>query len=272
MMQVIDEDYIRNVFALPDGPTRLLGMITGLMNERDTAQEIARAAANNVKPLVRQNSDLLNANNRLVFEKRDLQRKLDNLMTVWPSRRATQHDVGRQSESPGTFAMLKELEWSGATSDKYGDLVAACPVCETERGNAELAKPHTEDCRLAKILMALPEPPVAGEAGSLLAWFDKRRDLDLSYVRDMEPSHIPQGVLKPGPIPDQGWAVHRKEGGWNDREWLLISFEESAIGALREAHKVFTDARRLSHLRGIDRNPLLPLRRMRAPRRERQCG
>lgn len=145
MMQVIDEDYVRGIAELPDGIERLTRWVHGLLDERDTAQVIAKACV----------------------EK--LQR----------------------------------------------DLKVDVTVSQFKHEHIDLAR--------------------------LLEWFDKRHDLDLKYVYDMEPSHIPKALLKPGPIPEEGWCVHKEHGGRNDREWTLISFEATALEALRAAHKAFCD-------------------------------
>jgi hypothetical protein len=79
------------------------------------------------------------------------------------------------------------------------------------------------------------------EAAKLLEWFADRHDLDLAYKYDLEPGWIPKHLMKPGPIPEEGWCVHQERGGRNDREWTMIALEATPLAALREAHKAFCD-------------------------------
>jgi hypothetical protein len=81
----------------------------------------------------------------------------------------------------------------------------------------------------------------AEEAAKLLEWFADRHDLDLAYKYDLEPGWIPKHLMKPGPIPEEGWCVHQERGGRNDREWTMIALEATPLAALREAHKAFCD-------------------------------
>jgi hypothetical protein len=83
----------------------------------------------------------------------------------------------------------------------------------------------------------------AEEAAQLLAWFSTRTDLDLAYKYDLEPRDIPKALMKPGPLPEQGWTVHKSHGGVNDREWDMVALEATAIEALRTAHRAFCDGR-----------------------------
>lgn len=73
--------------------------------------------------------------------------------------------------------------------------------------------------------------PEVMESFRLLEWFDKRHDLDLSWD------------AIDGDLSECAWRVHQSHGGHNDREWKLISHDETAIGALRKAHKAFCDGR-----------------------------
>ena len=45
MLQVIDTEYFRGFFALPDGAERLERMFGQMMDERDEARDLAKAAA-----------------------------------------------------------------------------------------------------------------------------------------------------------------------------------------------------------------------------------
>lgn len=227
MMQVIDEDYIKHMYALSDGPARLLGWVTSLIEERDTAQAIARAAANNVKPLVRQNEDLQAANTRLVFEKRDvrfeLQAEIDAKAAELDSHRATP-----KLEKPA-IGMLHEVEWAATEDLGEGGTARACPMCSGIE-----AEGHMPHCRLAALLYGPPFITLAGtpeEAARLIEWFDKRHDLDLSWdAIDND-------------LSDCAWRVHQQHGSVNDREWKLICHGDTVLDALRAAHKAFCDGR-----------------------------
>lgn len=176
-MQVIDEAYVRELLALPDGTERITRWIFSMIDEKDTAQAIASMCAKQVRE------------------------PPTNFLEV------------AATAAPGTATTSIEAFATATTADSL-----------TNSGFLEVE--GTPD-----------------EAAQLLEWFSKRTDLDLKYVYDMEPSHIPLHLLKPGPIPEEGWCVHQEHGGRNDREWTLISIEGSAIGALREAHKAFCDGR-----------------------------
>lgn len=171
-MQVIDEDYIAGIAALPDGNRRLLDLFTGVLERADTAEQIAKCTVAQIQPLKKRVDQLLDANNRLVFEKRDLRTEL-------------------QAEIDAAHAELDEHRRNGS------------PDFLEVAGSPE-------------------------EAAQLLAWFDQRHDLDLSWdaIDDLD---------------DCQWRVHQSYGGHNDREWKRICYAPTAIEALREAHKVFCD-------------------------------
>lgn len=185
MIQTIDEAYIAQIYNLPDGPKKLLDWFTSMLEQRDTAEAIAKACVAQTMPLNRRIEDLLAANNRLVFEKRDLRTEL-------------------QAEVDAAHAKLDQ-----------------------HRGMGDFLE-----------VQDTPE-----EASQLLAWFTMRTDLDLSYQYDLEPHQIPRPLMKGGGIPEQGWVVHKSHGGRNDREWDMVALEETAIEALRAAHRAFCDGR-----------------------------
>lgn len=83
MMQVIDEAYLRQIAALPDGFTRLLRMQCELLERAETAESIAKACIREIEPLRRQRDDLRAALNHEVQVRRDqrveLQAEIDAL-------------------------------------------------------------------------------------------------------------------------------------------------------------------------------------------------
>lgn len=194
MMQVIDQDYLREMVALPDGFARLERWVHGLIEDRDTSEQIAKCVVAQVAPLKRRVVSLLEANNRLVFDKRDVRVELE-----------------------------AQLDAAHAELDGYR------------------AGPIVSDAVLDPAFLEVAG--TAEEAQQLIEWFTKRTDLDLSYQYDLEVRQIPQHLLTPGPIPEEGWTVHQRSGSVNDREWHMISLESTAIAALREAHKAFCDGR-----------------------------
>lgn len=173
MMQVIDEAYVRQLLALPDGVERVTRWIFSMIDEKDTAQAIASMCAKQVR---KPPTDFL-----------------DVTATVAP---------GTATTSIGAFA-------TATTADSL-----------TNSGFLEVA--DTPD-----------------EAAQLLEWLGKRRDLDLVYDYAIESDRIPHAIMKPGPIPDQGWVVHRLYADAS----TLVSIGATPTEALREAHKAFCDGR-----------------------------
>lgn len=173
-MQVIDEAYVAEVIGLPDGAKRIHEWIVRTLHELDTAERVAEACVAQIQPLKRRAEDLLAANNRLVFEKRDLRTEM-------------------QAEIDAAHAELDEHRRNGS------------PDFLEVAGSPE-------------------------EAAQLLAWFDQRHDLDLSWDATDD-------------LDDCQWRVHQSYGGHNDREWKRICYAPTAIEALRLAHKAFCDGR-----------------------------
>jgi|GEM_PF-1341755 len=79
MIQALDKPYLQAVAALPDGWDRIVAMLHGLADDRETAQAIAKATVAQIEPLKRRCDELLAANNREVDARRALRRELDQL-------------------------------------------------------------------------------------------------------------------------------------------------------------------------------------------------
>lgn len=76
MMQVIDEAYLKEIAAMPDGFSRLLQMQREYLERAETAEAIAKACIREVKPLRKRNRKLLDALSREIDARRELQREL----------------------------------------------------------------------------------------------------------------------------------------------------------------------------------------------------
>lgn len=117
-MQVIDEDYIAGIAALPDGNRRLLDLFTGALERADTAEAIAKCTVAQIQPLKKRVDQLLDANNRLVFEKRDLRTELQAQIDAAHAE-LDQHrgmaDFLEVQDSPEEAAQL--LAWFGKRTE-----------------------------------------------------------------------------------------------------------------------------------------------------------
>lgn len=76
MIQVIDEEYIGEIMALPNGAERMTRWVGEMISRAENAEAVAQACIEQVKPLRRQNEDLQTANTALVFAKRDLRTEM----------------------------------------------------------------------------------------------------------------------------------------------------------------------------------------------------